>query len=128
MEVNMESLAEVENRFVLNQTIDGVVYFIQYLLIALAVITIIINIKNKKNFFTTLIISIIAFICYWIGNVSRVPTIGVLADGSTQNQLPSIILGYILIIISIIIQLIPFIMCLRKNKNVKKDEVKQENV
>ena len=127
MEDNMESLIVAEKTFITEKTILNITSFTQYFIVILAIITIIMSIRknNKKNVFVILGVLVLSLVCNLVGGILAYPTVGVLADGSTQNQLPSIILGYILIIISIIIQLIPFIICLKNNKKVKKDEVKQ---
>ena len=94
------------------------------ILVILAIITIIIAIR--KHYIKGIVISIIAFvISYMTYDIaeSMLNYVGALADGSSNND--NVIIETILIITSIIIQLIPFIICLKNNKKIKKDEVKQ---
>ena len=125
----MESLIVAQKTFIIRETINSIVTFTQYFILILAIVNIIISIKKnkKKNIFLVLSMLVLSFACNLIGQIVSIPMDGVLVDGSAPSQLYSIILGYVLIIISIIIQFIPLILALRKKKN-KEDEVKKENV
>ena len=96
------------------------------IIIALAEIIYFIVKKQYKKCFNVIVLSIINTIVYSVGNnIARsvyysIDT-GMANDASNASNAIFIIVGLLILII----QLIPFIICLRKNKRVKKDEVKQ---
>ncbi len=125
---NNEGMGKIEN--IGNPAVDlfsEMVDIVPFVLIALALISIIINIKSKNNKENgkVMVALLISFACY-IASAFMPDTTpgGVFADGSSSGHSLGL-LGYIAVLISIIIQLIPFIICLKNNKKVKKDEVKQ---
>jgi len=114
-----------------NMDIMGDIFkYIPIMVVIIALITIIISIKkaNKKPIVSAVITCILNIIIYWYIydksihsqiNYSEIMYVGDITY--TKYWL----IHVVTIVVIIIIQLIPFIICLKNNKKVKKDEVKQ---
>lgn len=103
---------------------------IPYIIGIILIISIIVSIlkKNRKNIVISCIFGLFGLGMYKFGKSiakSRTPMLGLSTPGVTRIIIQYPVISKILIIISIITQLIPFIICLKNNKKVKKDEVKQ---
>ena len=103
---------------------------IPYIICCIAIISIsIAGIKhNKKNIKMSASMWVIGILLYFMGMyraIMTTPMLGGLGGGPTIIHIQYPLISKILFIISIIIQLIPFIICLKNNKKIKKDEVKQ---
>lgn len=106
----------------------GYFTIIPYIIGIIAIISIIISIikHNKKNIKISLLMWVIGMVIYFIGMHRAIVTTPMLGGGGpTTIHIQYPLISKILFIISIITQLIPFIICLKNNKKVKKDEVKQ---
>lgn len=92
--------------------------------LAIMLITIIVAIKRnyKKGVIEAIACFVAAYIVYYMGMIGARSDGGLLDDSNYESSIAMI---STFSLISIIIQLIPFIICLKNNKKVKKDEVKQ---